>query len=114
MAISPCRIVSHSCCWASRCSRITPASSETTWGFEINENYVYELNKLTIFGTPLVFEFKDESRLRVVFNEVNDTGYASTMYNDTHLVDETSTTFLSVPVDNETSMIITNIYFILV
>jgi hypothetical protein len=85
---------------------VTPASAETTWGFEIDKNYVYELNKLTIFNTPLVFEFKDESRLRIVFNERNDTGYAYTVYNDTHLVDETSTTFLSVPVDNETTMVL--------
>ncbi|MCE7741742.1 MAG: hypothetical protein GOP50_04730 [Candidatus Heimdallarchaeota archaeon] len=81
---------------------VTPANAETTWGFEIDKNYVYELNKLTIFGTPLQFEFKDEARLRIVFNDFNDTGYSYNVYNDTHLLDETSTVFLSTEVENET------------
>ncbi len=85
---------------------ITPANAETTWGFEIDKNYVYELNKLTIFGTPLQFEFKDEARMRIVFNDFNDTGYSFNLYNDTHMLAETSTVFLPVQVDNETTLVL--------
>jgi hypothetical protein len=85
---------------------ISSANAETTWGFEVDKNYVYELNKLTIFGTPLVFEFKDEARMRIVFNDFNDTGYSFNTYNETHLLTETSTVFVPVAVDNETTLVL--------
>ncbi len=85
---------------------IAPANAATTWGFEIDKNYVYELNKLTIFGTPLAFEFKDEARMRIVFNDFNDTGYSFDLYNNTNLLAETSTIFLPVAVDNETTLVL--------
>ncbi|MHA1199176.1 MAG: hypothetical protein ACTSQF_07485 [Candidatus Heimdallarchaeaceae archaeon] len=85
---------------------VTTANAETTWGFEIDKNYVYELNKLTIFGTPLQFEFKDEARLRIVFNDFNDTGYSYNVYNETNLLAETSTVFLPTEVDNETTLVL--------
>ncbi len=81
---------------------VSPANAATNWGFEIDENYVYELNKLTVFETPLAFEFKDEARLRIVFNDFNDTGYSYTVYNETHLLAETSTVFLPTEVESET------------
>ena len=85
---------------------VNTANAETTWGFEIDKNYVYELNKLTIFGTPLAFEFKDQARMRIVITDSNDTGYSFTVYNDTHTIDETSTVFLPVAVDNETTLVL--------
>ena len=85
---------------------IAPANAETTWGFEIDKNYVYELNKLTILGTPLLYEFRDETRLRIVFNDFNDTGYSYNVYNETNLLAETSTVFLPVEVDNETTLVL--------
>ena len=81
---------------------VSPANAATSWGFEIDKNYVYELNKLTIFGTPLAFEFKDEARLRIVFNDFNDTGYSYNVYNDTLLLTETSTVFLPIEVETTT------------
>ena len=84
---------------------ISSANAETSWGFEIDKNYVYELNKLTIFGTPLVFEFKDQAEMRIVFNDFNDTGYSFNIYNKTHLLAETSTVFLPLEVDNETTIV---------
>jgi len=84
---------------------VTTANAETTWGFEVDKNYVYELEKLTILETPFHYEFRDEARMRIVFNDFNDTGYSYNSYNDTHLLAETSTVFLPVEVDNETTVV---------
>lgn len=83
-----------------------PIEAETTWGFEIDENYVYELDKLIILGTPLQYEYMDETRRRVVFNDFNDTGYSYSSFNTTNFLGNSSTVFLPISIDNETSLVL--------
>ena len=77
---------------------ISPVKASTTWGFETDKTYVFELKQLSIYGADYTLALKQNTTMKIVFTDVNDTGYSYNVTDFEGTVTPNSTVFVPVEV----------------
>lgn len=77
---------------------ISPVKANATWGFETDKTYVFELKQLSIWGSDYTLALKQNTTMKIVFTDVNDTGYSYNATDFEGTVTLNSTVFVPVEV----------------
>jgi len=77
---------------------ISPVKANATWGFETDKTYAFELKQLNMYGTDYTLMLKQNTTLKIVFTDSNDTGYSYNTIDFEGTITSNSTVFVPVEV----------------
>ena len=77
---------------------ISPVNATTTWGFETDTTYIFELKTLSIYDTDYKLALQANTTMRIVFTDTNATGYNYTVTDFQNTVTPNTTLFMPVEV----------------
>jgi len=77
---------------------ISPVKANATWGFEIGKTYAFELKQLNMYGTDYTLMLKQNTTMKIVFTDSNETGYSYDVIDFENTITSNSTVFLPVAV----------------
>ncbi|MCE7739680.1 MAG: hypothetical protein KAU62_03360 [Candidatus Heimdallarchaeota archaeon] len=77
---------------------ISPVKANATWGFETDKTYAFELKQLNVYGASYVLGLKQNTTMKIVFTDTNDTGYSYNKIDFEGTITPNSTVFVPVEV----------------
>ncbi|MCE7749221.1 MAG: hypothetical protein GPJ51_12560 [Candidatus Heimdallarchaeota archaeon] len=77
---------------------ISPVKANATWGFETDKTYAFELKQLNMYSTDYSLMLKQNTTMKIVFTDSNDTGYSYNAIDFEGTITPNSTVFLPVEV----------------
>ena len=77
---------------------ITPVNAATSWGFETNKTYAFELKQLRMYGTDYTLVLKPNTTMKIVFTNTNDTGYEYNAIDFENTITPNATNFVPIEV----------------
>ncbi len=77
---------------------ISPVKANATWGFETDKTYAFELKQLNMYSTDYTLMLKQNTTMKIVFTDSNDTGYSYNTIDFEGTITPNSTVFVPVEV----------------
>lgn len=84
---------------------ISPVKANATWGFEIDKTYAFELKQLNMYGTDYTLMLKQNTTMKIVFTDSNETGYSYNVIDFENTITSNSTVFLPVEVAEDVTFV---------
>jgi len=84
---------------------ISPVKANATWGFETDKTYAFELKQLNVWGADYVLALKQNTTMKIVFTDTNDTGYSYNTIDFEGTITQNSTVFVPVEVAEDVTFV---------